>query len=76
MGRELRDTAVPHSLSKENNDISDELHVIRTEIIYRNDKIDELIMDIADEMKILRKLLSQEQELPRHCEKSKVYRSL
>ncbi len=52
-----------HNMNKENNDISEELRVIRAEIIYRNDKINELRADMADEMKLLTKLLNKEQEL-------------
>lgn len=54
---------MPQNMNNKSNGISDELSEIRAEIVHRNDKIDELIMDIADEMKILKRLLKKEQEL-------------
>ena len=55
---------MPLNMNNNSNGISDELSEIRAEIVYRNDKVDELIMDIADEMKMLM-MLPKEQKLLR-----------
>ncbi|MCK4869951.1 MAG: hypothetical protein KAS93_02460 [Gammaproteobacteria bacterium] len=49
-----------HDRNKDSSSSAEELRIIRAEILYRNDKIDGLMMDIADEMKMLKQLLSKE----------------